>query len=200
MKNFLILGLALVSCAPAQTLQQGERDRAMSHLHSTRKLFLDSLVEVTPEQWNWKPAPDVWSIAEVAEHIAVSEQSLFQLVKKVVNSPVPEAAAMAKVSKSNDEKILAMLVDRSKKAQAPEFLQPKRRFANAAELIEHFKKDRDATIEYVQTTQDALRAHATPHPVFQMMDAYQWILLISGHSERHTLQLNEVKTKPGFPK
>lgn len=200
MKQLIFLAFALVSCAPAQTLQQGERDRAMSHLHATRKLFLDSLAGVTPEQWAWKPAPDVWSIAEVAEHIAVSEQGLFQLVKKVVSDPAPDAAAMAKVNKANDEKIIALVVDRSKKAQAPEFLQPKRRFANVAEVVAQFKKDRDATIEYMQTTQDALRAHATPHPLLQMLDAYQWVLLISAHTERHTLQLNEVKTKPGFPK
>lgn len=200
MKRLLILGLLAVAYAPAQPLQQGERDRAMSHLHATRKLFLDSLAGVTAEQWAWKPAADVWSIAEVAEHIAISEQTIFQLAQKVANSPAPSADQMAKVNKANDEKLLVSVVDRSAKFQAPEFLKPTHRWANMAELTASFKKDRDATIEYVQTTQDALRAHGAPHPVFQMIDAYQWILLLSAHTERHVLQLNEVKTKPGFPK
>jgi hypothetical protein len=207
-KHLLILGLLAAGCViaqpaqpaqPGQPLQQGERDRAMSHLHATRKLFLDSVAGVTPEQWSWKPAPDVWSIAEVAEHIAISEQSIFQLVKKIVSGPEANAEQLAK-TKGKDEKVLAGLVDRSTKFQAPEFLRPVHRWSNAADLVAQFKRDRDSTIEYVQTTQDALRAHAVPHPALQMLDSYQWILLISAHSERHVLQLNEVKTKPGFPK
>ena len=33
-----------------------------------------------------------------------------------------------------------------------------------------------------------------------MMDTYQWMLLVAGHSKRHTLQIEEVKASPGFPK
>jgi hypothetical protein len=39
----------------AQPLSRGERDRAMSHLHATRKMLLD---EVTCRaQWRFKPVP-----------------------------------------------------------------------------------------------------------------------------------------------
>jgi hypothetical protein len=30
-------------------------------------------------------------------------------------------------------------------------------------------------------------------------DAYEWVLLIGAHSERHTKQMEEVKTSPGYP-
>ena len=59
MKSVLLLGIALAGLLPAQTLQQGERDRAMSHLHATRKQFLDALANVSEAQWNWKPKPEV---------------------------------------------------------------------------------------------------------------------------------------------
>jgi hypothetical protein len=45
-----------------------------------------------------------------------------------------------------------------------------------------------------------LRAHAAPHPAFGPLDAHQWILLVAGHSARHTLQIEEVKTAAGYPK
>ena len=32
------------------------------------------------------------------------------------------------------------------------------------------------------------------------LDGYEWILLIAGHSERHTKQMLEVKANPNFPK
>ena len=35
--------------------------------------------------------------------------------------------------------------------------------------------------------------------VFKMLDGYQWVLLISGHSARHTAQIEEVKTSAGYP-
>lgn len=199
MKSALLLGITLAGVLPAQTLQQGERDRAMSHLHVTRKLFLDSLEGVTAAQWSWKPSPEVWSVAEVAEHIALSEDMLFGLVRKVAAGP-PATEEQKAEAKGKDETILKALVDRTKKAQAPEPLKPTNKWKTKEELIAAFKKSRDNTIAYVQTTQDDLRGHAVPHPIFKQLDAYQWVLLLSGHAERHTLQLLEVKSMPGFPK
>jgi hypothetical protein len=31
-------------------------------------------------------------------------------------------------------------------------------------------------------------------------DLYQWFLMISTHSQRHIMQIREVKAHPGFPK
>jgi hypothetical protein len=60
-----------------------------------------------------------------------------------------------------------MLTDRSQKAQAPEMLKPTNRWSTQAELVKSFQASRDNTIKYVQTTQDDLRSHFTPHPVFK---------------------------------
>lgn len=182
-----------------EPLTQRERDRAMSELHATRKQFLDSVAGLSEAQWNFKPDANTWSIAECAEHIAVSEDNIMQLVRKnALSSPAtPEKKAEVKVT---DEALLKMVVDRSQKFQAPEMLRPTHRWATQAALIEHFKGSRDANIAYIQTTQDDLRSHFAPHPVFKLLDAYQWVLLISGHSARHTAQINEVKTNPGYPK
>ena len=67
-------------------------------------------------------------------------------------------------------------------------------------MIAHFKESRDAHIEYVDKTQDDLRDHFSPHPAAGLLDAYQWILLMSAHTERHAAQINEVKGDPKFPK
>jgi DinB superfamily len=203
MRVFIPL-FTLAAVLAAEPLTQGERDRAMSHLHMTRKIFLDSLAGVTPAQWNFKPDPKVWSIAEVAEHIAVSEDTLFGMVAgQILKSPAaPEkkAAAQGAGTQKTDELILKAIPDRSQRAQAPEMLQPKRRWATQNELVEHFKKSRDGTIAFVTGTQDDLRSHFGPNPVFKELDAYQWILFLSAHTERHVAQLKEVKTHPGFPK
>jgi len=170
----------------------------MSHLHATRKVFLDSIAGLSDIQWNFKPSPERWSVAECAEHIAVSEDSIFDLLKQVMKSPAaPDKQAAAK---GKDELIQRAVPDRSVKAQAPEFLQPKRRWPDREVLIAHFKQSRDRNIAYIQTTDDDLRNHFMEHPLLKTIDAYQIMLLISAHCERHTAQINEVKADPNFPK
>lgn len=191
--------LLMAVCVYAEPLTQSERDRAMSYFHATRKQFLDSVAAVSKAQWDYKPSPEAWSIAEVAEHIAVSEDSLFELVtKKILAMPAANEAARA-ATKGKDEKIPVLLTDRSQKAQAPEFLKPTHRWKSAEELIAHFKQSRDRNIAYIQTTADDLRSHVMAHPLLKELDAYQWLILIAAHSERHTMQLNEVKKSAGYP-
>ena len=45
-----------------------------------------------------------------------------------------------------------------------------------------------------------MRSHFRDHPALKTIDAYQMMLLLSAHSERHTLQINEVKADPSYPK
>ena len=60
-KVFLLLSLATLAVpASPQALTKEERERGMSELHATRKLFLDSVAGLSEAQWNFKPAPEVW--------------------------------------------------------------------------------------------------------------------------------------------
>ena len=194
----VIMGAFALAMAFAEPLSQTDRDKAMSHFHATRKVFLDSVAGLSDAQWKFKPGPQRWSIAECAEHIAVSEDALFEMVKQVVRLPA-EPAKKAMV-RGKDEMILRTMPDRSVKAQAPEFLQPKRRWPDRQSLVAHFKESRDRNIAYLQTTGDDLRGHFLEHPAFKTLDTYQMMLLISAHCERHTLQIDEVKKDPNFPK
>jgi hypothetical protein len=204
-----ILGLALASAvaqtAPQAALQTAqttltaqERESALKQFQTTRDNFLKSIAGLSEKQWIFKPAPDRWSVAEVAEHITVSESALFSLVQKTMQSPAtPEKREQVK---GKDELILQRVPDRSHKAQAPEFLKPTGRWANEAELTKAFEASRAATMEYIRTTNDDLRDHFFDHPVFGTLDGYQWLLLLSTHSARHTAQIEEVKADPNFPK
>lgn len=192
-KLILLLAVAIVPLC-AGTLSRGERDFAMSHLHASRKMFLDAIAGFSEAQWKFKPGPDRWSIAECAEHIALSEDFLFQMVtEKVMKS---EAAPPSEpTGREKDEALIEMIRDRSKKASAPESLKPSGRWTTREALLEDFKKSRARTIAYVESTQDDLRSHSRNN-----MDAYQWLLMISAHTERHIAQINEVKANPDFPR
>ncbi|MEZ5402801.1 MAG: DinB family protein [Bryobacteraceae bacterium] len=192
----VVAGMVVAPAARAEGLQQGERDRAMSYLHATRKQFLDIATAVSDAQWNYKPPAGAWSLAEVAEHITLSEDLIYGMEQKIAGG----AAAVGKKSAATDEQVAQKLTDRSFKAQAPEPLKPSHRWKSREGLLAEFKKWRDRTIEYVEKTPVDLRARLAPHPLFGDIDAYQWVLLIAAHSERHILQMREVMESPGYPR
>jgi hypothetical protein len=199
----IFLALALIFTADAtQTLSKEERDKAVAELEGSKRAFLDATKGLSAAQWNFKPAPDRWSVAECAQHIAMSEGFIFGLVsERIMKAPAnPEKRDAAK---GKDDVLVAMLQDRTHKATAPEPIDPaKNKPMTGDESIKLFTDSRAHTIDYVKTTQEDLRDHLFDHPVpaIGTLDAYQWILLISGHSRRHTLQILEVKADPNFPK
>ncbi len=195
MKRKVVLLLALgVAPAFSQSLSQGERDFALSALHASRKMFLDAISGLSGPQWNYKPSSDRWSVAECAEHIIASEDFLYQLITDKVMKTAA-APPVAPLTREQDEAVLAMVTDRSKKFNAPEPLRPSGRWASPEDAERAFKERRDRTISFIRETESGLRSHSQNN-----RDAYQWFLFLSGHSERHTAQINEVKADPGFPK
>lgn len=197
-----VLALALLAftmslrAASAQPLTQPERDSLVKHLEQTRQAFVASISGLTEAQWTFKAGPDRWSIAEVAEHVAISETTIRQLVTdQIMKGPV----APRNPTPVTDEALLAGLLDRTSKFQAPEMLKPTHRWATRDALLKDFQDARDKTVAYVKDTADDLHGHAGPHPVFKALDGYQWLLLLSGHAARHTAQIDEVKTVAGYP-
>ncbi len=195
-----LAGMAQTMAAPAPTtLTPEERAAALKSLQATHDAFLQSIAGLSEKQWRFKPTPDRWSVAEVSEHIAVAESTLLGLVQtKFMTSPADPSKRSEVAGK--DEIILTRVPDRTRKVQAPEILKPTNRWATEADVIKAFEESRKATMDYVRTTNDDLRDHFGPHPMLGTLDAYQWILLISAHSERHTKQIEEVKADPNFPK
>jgi uncharacterized damage-inducible protein DinB len=176
-----------------------ERAEAVKYFEETRRNFLDAVKGLSEAQWRYKAGPDRWSIAEVAEHIAVSEELLFSLVTQRLMQ-TPPAPEKKEAAKGKEAIIRSSILNRSVKAQAPEMFKPANRWATQEALVNAFNASRDKTIGYIKETQDDLRSHFHAHPVHKDLDAYQWLIFISGHSARHTAQINEVKEDPGYPK
>lgn len=195
---FFAFGMSLVSVlAHGQSVTPMDRDRAIKYLQTTQANVLEATKGLSEAQWSFKPGPDRWSVAEVVEHIAAAEDFLFELItQKVMTAPArPEGDD----PKAIDEFVVAKIPDRTNKVQAPEPLKPSKRFGSPEASVKHFLESRSKTINFVETRPD-LRAHAIDSPFGKKLDAYQWLLFISAHSERHTKQILEVKASPDYPK
>jgi hypothetical protein len=186
---------ALLFLGVAYSQTQAERDRATQYLQQTRDGVVAATKGLSDAQMKFKPAADRWSVAEVLEHIAKAEDFIFENVSvNIMKAPAPAAGRdNAKI----DAFVLAVIPDRSRKAEAPAPLVPASQWT-PAETLDHFLMSRGKTIAYVSTP--GLREHAVDSPLGQPLDAYQWLLFIAAHSERHTKQILEVKADPKFPK
>jgi uncharacterized damage-inducible protein DinB len=192
-----VCAASLVQAGPAAAQDKSATDRAaaVKYLEDTRQAFLKAIDDVSEAQWKFKAGPDRWSIAEVAEHIAISEETILGMIQtKMLAAPPPSGPGIT------DEKLIAGITDRSQKATAPEMLKPVNKWATREALTKDFNAARDKTIAWLKSTKEDLRAHAAPHPAFGPLDVHQWVLLLAGHSARHTAQIEEVKTQNGYPK
>lgn len=200
MAKLLLIGVfvfALSTLTLAQSLTAAEREKAVQYLEQTRDGVIAATKGLSDAQMKFKAAPDRWSVAETLEHIALAEDYLLgNVTQKIMKAPAgPTDRNTAKL----DALILSAVPDRSAKRQAPGPLVPSGRWS-PAETLAHFEASRAKTIAFLQSTSD-LREHASAdNPFQQPMDAYEWLLFISAHSERHTKQIAEVKADPNFPK
>src|SRR4029077_5023091 len=116
----IFLAVALFFAADTtQTLSKEERDKAVAELEGSKKAFLDATKGLSAAQWSFKSAPDRWSVAECAQHIAMSEGFIFGVItERIMKAPAnPEKRAAAA---GKDDKLMPILLDRTHKATAPE--------------------------------------------------------------------------------
>jgi hypothetical protein len=180
----------------AEPLTAAERDALLAHLDRTSGMLLSAIEGLTPEQWNFKPAPDRWSIAENVEHLALTESML----RGMTTQAMEEAAPPERLEGARKEAmLLEMVVDRTNRIQTFEPLEPTGRWPSQSEALGAFMGERKKTKKLAREGDD-LRAYVMDHPVAGTLDAYGNLMFISGHTERHVLQINEVKESEGYPR
>jgi hypothetical protein len=194
----LLVTLAPLLFADSGTMTPSEREYLVAQLEKSKADMLASIDGLTTAQWKFKPAPNVWSVQECAEHLVKTEGMLFGMAQKSLSEPAVERLATA--NEEQDHKLVAMMQDRSQKGKAPEPLVPSGMFATPADAAEAFKAARDKSIAYVKTTDDPLRTHVIKGFPWGDVDAYQVLLLMASHTERHTAQIKEVEANPNCPK
>lgn len=205
MKTFrlilLIPALLLMNFRTATPeLTSAERKVALDYLKSTKDDLLKSIKGLSEAQLNFKSSPESWSVAECVEHIAISETNIFGMIMGTLK----EEANPARRSevKAADDAIFKTITDRSYKVQTQEAFTPTGKFGSFKGTVKEFESKRDETIKYIKSTNDDLRNHFFTFPVEALgtMDSYQLFLFMTGHTKRHTLQIEEVKSNPAFPK
>ncbi|MBI4902841.1 MAG: DinB family protein [Acidobacteria bacterium] len=219
-----LLGLGQPA-STAETISDADRAYLLAHLAMTQEFVVDATRSLTKQQWTFKPAPARWSIAQCVDHIAGTEAYVLKMVRERLmkgNSPIvpfpslggrvpPVSEKPERLPELADALLIRAMTDRTAAIRTPpqerppvEEVAPRDTFPDPQAALDHFKRSRAATIGYVRTTQDDLRSHfgytrlEGYYPRFKLHDGYQWLLRMSAHTERHLMQVQEIKRSEAF--
>jgi hypothetical protein len=194
--------ISLAAFAAEPKVTSSELDHAKLYLQQTQNLVVGATKGLSKEQWNFKPAADRWSIAEIVEHMVLAQDFVLGPIRQqLTKAPAPGEGNDRRI----DEIVINQIPDRTAKFKAPDVLQPTGRWTPSASM-DRLLKDYAQLTEYLETTPD-LRQHAVDSPslkavskgAYSSMDGYQWILTAAAHTERHTKQILEVRADANFP-
>ena len=160
-------------------MTDSEREFAVKQLSEGRDAVLRAIAGLSDAQLSFKPESDGWSIAGCIEHVAVTEDVLFELIA----SGAPSAA----------------VADRTRKVQAPERVKPSGHFPSTAAARTHFLSAHERAMAYARDCAEDLRHLFTMHPLLGEIDCYRCLLLVAMHPARHAAQIEEIKRHPAFP-
>jgi hypothetical protein len=173
----------------AEEITSRERQRLIAHMDMTAGWLIDELSSLTPAQLAFRPAPESWTILDVLDHLVVVGPIYFQDLQNALKGPG------GRKTPADDADILWYGINRINREKAIPGELPKG-LSDLRTGLDAYRRQHARIRDYVRTTGDDLRGHLVER---QGCDAYQWLLLISTHEQRHILQIREIKAAPGFP-
>jgi hypothetical protein len=190
LSGFVFFGTAL--CSLANPMTQSEREHLVAHLEMTRSWLTDEVSALSTSQLSFRPAPDRWTVAEVVQHLVVSETNYWKLLHDSLKQPPKKL-----VDSPTDADVLWYGIDRTQHEKTSPDQNPKDQAIDAAQALKKFLAMHEQLLGMARSSNEDLRGHAVPQ---WGVDAYQCLLEISTHEQRHILQIREIKASAGFPK
>jgi uncharacterized damage-inducible protein DinB len=163
-----------------------------------RRAELEAAARPLPyERWSERPAGDSWSVAQVFDHLHLSESGIARLLAK----RIARAKEAGLGREQSDESVLNGLdffpVVDGPKRQAPEIVVP-RAEARAPDVHDALRRSRsDLHAALREGDGLALGEVTATHPGLGVINLYQWVLFIGQHEARHTRQVGEIVRQLG---
>jgi hypothetical protein len=101
----MFLALATPAFSVDGSMTKAERSYLLTELKASKAAMPASIKGLTAAQWTFKPAPDVWSVQECAEHIILAEDFIFSAEQKVLETPA--VARLANATREGDRQLVA---------------------------------------------------------------------------------------------
>lgn len=166
-------------------------DEIFSALATTRRRIYEQVEGLSDEKANVRPAPDIWSVAEIIEHLGIAEERILALISGLLGR---EAAVAASAGSSSSSISIQMMTERAtEKFTAPAFLQPTGS-APLSESLAKLRASRDVLLGLRSRIEATDYSHVTyPHPAFGPLNLYQWLAAAEFHECKHLDQIQTLR-------
>ena len=91
---FIIFGfiLILVSCDQqnqnySRAWTPEDKKFLLTHLDSSHQLVIESINDISQDQWNWKSESNQWSVALIVEHLITHDELFFRELQVLTSLP-----------------------------------------------------------------------------------------------------------------
>ena len=157
----------------------------MEELVVLREELLQRIDLVTDEQLNQKPEKNKWSIAQVVEHLYLTERGMSIAIKKALETDDHPTTL----------KSLEKVKNRTFFTVAPPFVSPNEVLFNKDELKRLLRKSRKSLFDnLIGIDEITLGNKSITHPVLGQLNLKQAIEFILVHEMRHLEQIQEILT------
>ena len=186
-----LLAAALPAFAGPMTAR--DRQQLLAHFEMTEAWLVSEVEGLSDAQLRFRMTPESWTIMDVVEHLAIAEPQYWKNLTDSMAAPVKEGYE----PQASDADIMWYGIDRTERNKTGEARVPHGTFPSAKESLASFRNLRKTMLETAKTSQDDYRGRPL---LGGNMDVYQWFLMISTHSQRHILQIREIKAHGSYPK
>ncbi|QFF99891.1 DinB family protein [Psychrobacillus glaciei] len=160
---------------------------ASDNLYETRNNLVKELTLLSDVQFNSKLDKNMWSIAQVCHHLVLVEEASI----KAIAWGLKETG----ITLIERKKIQPILLDRTKKLQAPKIVEPDVEPFEVQQIIDLLNDSRKKLMTFLSTIDDKsiLAEKSMKHPALGELPLDQWIEQIYLHEQRHIEQIKEIK-------
>ena len=162
-------------------------------MSESSKALEDAVQGITEEHAAGRPTSGGWSIAQIVEHVGVSEEQMFFALTERFR-PVPNPIHDAE----RENRLRDLILDRGEKMISPEVSRPAGRFPTLAAALSHFRQCRARTVQYVEHCKDDQRRRSVKHPLAGVVSGYEYLLILASHPSRHAGQIRELRATMGI--
>ncbi len=159
---------------------------------------------LTPEQLNWKPAADAWSVAQCLEHLIVTNEKEFPAIERALREDYrnPFWSRMPFLPKLFGRLTIGLFgPENARKYKAPKSFRPSRSriggtivedfAAHQAKLVRLFEQSARLDPEKTKVV-----SPVTDFVTYSLLDCCR---ILVGHERRHFRQAERVTKTAGFP-
>jgi len=147
-----------------------ERKQKIETYGQAPEMLEEALKQFPKEMWQFKPAPDRWSIHEIIIHLADSEVSSYVRARRFIAEPGQSVMAY-------DQSAWASKLDYHSQS--------------TDEAIALFRLLRKSTYKLIRSLPDAAWSHTVQHPEHGTMTFDRWLDIYDRHIPGHISQMQK---------